>query len=241
MGPGLLRPDTRIIERPGWYQVVTPSTPSSRNEVIWSKLEDADCARVIEQTIETYRALGVATKWCVGPWTRPQGFGERLSKRGFHSWGVRGMAAPTELRIAAPDGATFEEVDAAGLDGFVAAFAEGWGLSDAERALEREVMQAALRREPRIVHLFVARVDGQIAGTSGLLLRDGYAYLLGANVLPRFRGRGLYRGLVMARLEQLASRGVTVAVTQARAATSAPILSKIGFETVFESRCYRLE
>jgi GNAT superfamily N-acetyltransferase len=68
-----------------------------------------------------------------------------------------------------------------------------------------------------------------------------YAYLFGAQVFPAFRGRGIYRALVAARLGFLAARGVSLAVTQARAATSAPLLERFGFETVFHSRCYLLE
>ena len=85
------------------------------------------------------------------------------------------------------------------------------------------------------------RLDGEWVGSSAIFLRQGYGYLLGAQVLARARGRGGYRAMVAARLAWLAERGVGYAVTQARASTSAPILERLGFESLFESRCYRLD
>jgi GNAT superfamily N-acetyltransferase len=51
-------------------------------------------------------------------------------------------------------------------------------------------------------------------------------------VLPRFRGRGLYRALVGARLADARARGIALATAHAREETSAPLLEKMGFETV---------
>src|SRR5262249_19795941 len=100
MGPGLWRDDTRIVERPGWYQIITPSAPrNTQNEIIFSQLEEKDADGVIDETIATYRACGQATKWSVGPWTRPSDFGERLARRGFQSWEVRGMGCYTSAHL----------------------------------------------------------------------------------------------------------------------------------------------
>jgi hypothetical protein len=41
------------------------------------------------------------------------------------------------------------------------------------------------------------------------------------------------------RLQRAAALGYTLATTQAREATSAPILEKLGFETLFRSHVYR--
>lgn len=55
---------------------------------------------------------------------------------------------------------------------------------------------------------------------------------MGGVVLPSYRGRGLYRALVHARLAHARARGIAIATSHAREATSAPILEAIGFETV---------
>lgn len=84
-GPDLVRGDTQVTERPGWYQTLTPSTSGTCNEVVISKLEEVDTERVIDETIAAYRAHGLATKWLVGYWTEPADFGERLARRSA-SW-----------------------------------------------------------------------------------------------------------------------------------------------------------
>lgn len=58
---------------------------------------------------------------------------------------------------------------------------------------------------------FVARVDGEPAGGGLLGLVEGVALLSGDGVLPRFRGRGLQRVLIRARLEAARARGADVA------------------------------
>jgi GNAT superfamily N-acetyltransferase len=238
----LLAPDSRVIEREGWFQVVTPSSPGTlRNEVAFSQLAPGEVDRAIDEVVATYAATGHPVKWCVGPWTRPDGFGERLARRGFSSWEVRGMTVDTARRWAPSDGVTIEEVTPAGAEDFVAAMIAGWSLPPETAATELPIHLAALEASPRAAHFWIARVGDEIAGTTGLFLRDDCGYLVGAQVLPRFRGRGVYRALVAARLAFLAGRGISLAVTHARGATSAPILERLGFATAFRSRCYLLE
>ncbi len=241
-GGGLLRADTRVIERPGWYQIVTPSTGSAYlNEVAHSHLDASEADAIIDETIATYRELGLPVKWCVGPWTEPADTGERLASRGFEGWDVRGMAIASDARRAEPrDGVRIEEVDETTLDAFLRTATAGWGLPPEQLDAERTTHREALRERPRRAHLFAATVGEEVAATAGMLLRDGYGYLVGAQVLERFRGRGLYRALIDARLAWLRERGIGLAVTQAREATSAPILERLGWETVFESRCWLL-
>ncbi|HKE15900.1 MAG TPA: GNAT family N-acetyltransferase [Kofleriaceae bacterium] len=240
MSRAMLRPDTRVIERAGWYQLVTPSAPGTMlNEVLISQVAPDDADRAIEEVIATYAAVGHPVKWCVGPWTRPADLGDRLARRGFSSWEVRGMASATSTATGGREGV--DEVGEEDVEAFVAATVLGWSLPPEQTAAELATHRAALRASPRQTHFFAARVGHEIVGTTGLLLRGQYAYLFGAQVFPAFRGRGLYRALVAARLAFLAARGVSLAVTQARAATSAPILERLGFETVFRSRCYLLE
>ncbi|MFP2929409.1 GNAT family N-acetyltransferase [Pyxidicoccus sp. 3LG] len=241
MGGDLVRTDTRIIARPGWYQVVTPSAPGSvLNEVVLSQVDVAEAEQVIDETIAVYRETGHPTKWCVGFWTRPEDFGERLTRRGFSSWDVRGMGCDTTTVHTAPRRVTVDEVTEPDLDSYVSVEQQGWSLPASDAEVQRGVYLSALRAHPRRVHLFVARLGGEVVGTAGLVLRDGYAYLLGAQVLEAARGQGAYRALVTARLEFLRECGIGYAVTQAREATSAPILEHLGFETLFRSRCYRL-
>ena len=52
-------PDTQVIERPGWLQIITPSLrQGGLNEVAYSALEEKETDAVIDETLETYRRLG---------------------------------------------------------------------------------------------------------------------------------------------------------------------------------------
>lgn len=238
----MLRADSRVIERTGWYQVVTPSSPGTlRNEVVHSQVEPGEADAVIDEVIATYAADRHPVKWCVGPWTRPEDFGDALTRRGFSSWDVRAMAASTSLALDRAGDVEVVEVSGRELEPFVSATLRGWSLPDDQLAAELEVHRAALEEVPRVAHFFAARIAGEIVGTAALFDRGDHAYLVGTQVFESFRGRGIYGALVAARLGFLARRGITLAVTHAREATSAPALERLGFETLFRYRCYLLE
>lgn len=239
MSRDLVRPDTVVVERRGWYQLITPSAPGNvLNEVVFSQLGDDEVEETIDRTVHTYRTHGRRTKWCVGFWTKPGDFGEHLARRGFTSWDVRGMGCETTLGPSAAERIAVAEVTEDNLDTFIATMLQGWSLPAAEAQTERRIHLAALRAVPRSVHLFIAHLDEVVVGTAGLILRGDCGYFLGTQVLEAFRGRGAYRALVASRLAFLRNRGVTYAVTQAREATSAPRLERLGFETLFRSKCY---
>ena len=241
MGRDLLREDTQVIERPGWYQIITPSTKSwVLNEVMRSQLEESEVESTIDQVIAQYRGHGLPVKWFVGPWTTPSDFGSRLEKRGFGSWDVRAMACDTAMELDV-GGVVMEPVTSSNVDRYVDAFCTGWEIAADQADEHRRTFVRAMAANPRTAYLFLATIDGQAAATTGLLLRDRYAYLVGAQVLDRFRGRGLYRALIDARLRFLRDRGVTLAVTFARESSSAPMLAHLGFESLFDCRCYYLE
>jgi GNAT superfamily N-acetyltransferase len=88
--------------------------------------------------------------------------------------------------------------------------------------------------------LFLARerASGRPIGTAGSVFFSRSVYLIGAVVLASSRGRGTYRALVSARLRHAAARGVPLATCHARAETSAPILTRLGFTTCCRFRFY---
>jgi hypothetical protein len=232
------RDDTRIIERPGWYQVVTPSAKTYLNEVVLCQIEADDAERVIDETVATYHEHGVRFRWMVGPLTRPVDLGERLARRGFEAVSVRAMGCETARGPAVNDdanGVSVEEVDSARLDGFVRTMLRGWGMSVEQAAEEARLHERVMARDPRTVHFFGAKLDGEWVATGALLLRDGYGFLLGGQVLERARGHGAYRALLAARLAFLHRRGFEYVVTHALEATSAPILEHLGFETLYRA------
>lgn len=244
VGAQALRPDSRVIERPGWYQVITPSSrsTSSLNEILFSEMAENDADRMIDNAIAEYRALKIPLKWCVGPWSRPTDQGERLERRGFHSWDVRGMAADAgSLKVTFPDGITAEEVGPGNLDLYLTTTFRGWNMPHEDTEETRERYSCALSFNGGRTKAFLAYCGGEPAGTAAFLLKNDSAYFIGASVLAEFRGKGVYRALLAKRLEAVLETPVRLVTTQAREATSAPILERLGFETVFRSKIYQLD
>src|SRR5690349_9256355 len=117
-------PDLRVIERPGWLQIVTPSIKTGGlNEVIYSLLDDRSADAAIDAAIETYRDLGLKFRWNAGPGSGPADLCERLEQRCLApSWG-RGMARSTD--DSGPLGEVVE-VDATTLEHYAYVMAAGW-------------------------------------------------------------------------------------------------------------------
>ena len=169
-------------------------------------------------------------KWCVWPWSHPADIGARLTARGLTHWHARGMSIPTDAPLAA--GSITVRRDEEGTD-YAAVWAGGWQEDHAK--VRADV--AALLAEGKS-RLFVA-YDGAVpVGIAAIRQSPGAGYLLGAVVLPAYRGRGACRALLAARLHDLHARGIPLAVTHAREATSAPILEALGFRTEFRYRVF---
>jgi GNAT superfamily N-acetyltransferase len=87
-------------------------------------------------------------------------------------------------------------------------------------------------------HWLLATVDGEPAGAGGIILHPpGGAIINGGSVRPKFRGRGIYRALVAARLEIARQAGVAGLIVWG-GDMSGPILAGLGFETVGWRRFY---
>jgi GNAT superfamily N-acetyltransferase len=226
-------PDTQIIERQGWLQIITPSfRDGGLNEVVFSAIDEAVADLTIDRTIEQYRRLGLQFRWTIGPGSRPADLGERLARRGLvQSWS-RAMTRSTES-LEPTSGVTIREVSSASVDLFTKTLAEGWQMDPAPlEAYNRRVVEDARYR------LFVALVDREPAGAASVALLERSAYLIGAVVLPRFRRRGVYSALVAARLAAAREKGIPIATSQAREETSAPLLERLGFETLCRFEVY---
>lgn len=238
-------PDTLVIERPGWLQLITPSLrQGGLNEVVHSDLADDEADAVIDATLADYGRRGLRYRWSVGPGSAPADLAERLSRRGLERFEVCGMARqsadplPPSADDLSGEGAavggldadlSVAEVDENSIREYTAAMAAGWGMDPGPlEPLHRAVLNDPARRG----RLLLARWGGVPAATASLFLFPRSAFFIGAVVLPPFRGRGLYRALCAARLRLAADLGVPLCTTHAMAHTSAPILRRLGFVEV---------
>lgn len=232
-----LLPDLRVIERPGWLQIITPSVRSGGlNEVKHSALTGDDLDQVIDATIAGYRELGLRFRWNAGPGSAPAELGARLADRGLVASPGRGMARATTAPLGALDPAiTVEPVTAASLAAYARVVATGWGFDHVATA----TTTLQIREAPGPAHrMFLARWRGEPAAAASYVALPRSAYLIGGVVLPDHRGRGLYRALVQARLTDAHAHGLALATSHAREATSAPILDGLGFATIARFAMY---
>ncbi|MEO8846868.1 MAG: GNAT family N-acetyltransferase [Kofleriaceae bacterium] len=222
--------DLQVIERPGWLQIVTPSLKTGGlNEVIYSLLDEHGADAAIDTAIAIYRDRGLKFRWNAGPGSGPIDLGERLERRGLTPSRGRGMARSTDVGDAgdASDVAGVVEVDRATVGDYTRVMASGWSAESAPLlALHHHLLAEGRQR------LFVAYCDGVAAAAGSYVAFARSAFLMRGVVVEAFRGRGLYRALVEARLRHARGRGISIATTHARESTSAPILEKLGFETV---------
>ena len=224
-------PDLQLVERPGWRQLVTPSVKSGGlNEVSLAQLRDDEADAVIDETIAHYRELGCKFVWRIGPDSAPADLGSRLARRGLVHGVAYGMARSTEMPLPA---LRVDEVDAATVDVYTQTMAAGWGIDPAQLVVANRIAAdpEAMRGRRATMHLFLAWADGEPAATAASVVFERSVYLLGGVTREAFRGRGLYRALVAARLAHARARGVELAISHARAQTSAPILERLGFTT----------
>jgi len=227
----VLLPDTQIIERAGWWQIVTPSlTRGGMNEVACTELPEETADAIIDETIMQYKRLGLRFRWTIRPGTKPADLADRLARRGLIATESLVMARATAGAPAEYEPfVTVEEVNLANVDDFTRVMAEGWGSDPAPlEALHRRMLASPESRN----RLFLARYEGTAAAVASYVALKRSAYLIGGVALPAYRGRGLYRALVHARLRHAEARGLGLATSLARAETSAPILTRLGFEAV---------
>lgn len=218
-------PDTQVIERPGWRQLLTPSlTQGGLNEVSLAVLEPGDADRVIDETLAMYAHHGLRFRWSVMPDSRPLDLPERLARHGLSRSDARAMYRGTTPLEVASGGVEVRQVATGEVDVFTRVMAEGWSMPEGPLRAVNDAM-ARLPHFP----LFVAFIDGTPVGSSGMVLAERSAYLLGAVVLPAWRRRGVYRALVTHRLHVARTAGLTLATVHARADTSGRLLERLGF------------
>jgi GNAT superfamily N-acetyltransferase len=196
----------------------------------------------VEPMVAEARALaarhGLRCVWILDPDARPADLSERLVACGIgqvDELAVMVLPAPAEVP---PPGPGIEVVDA---------------LRDGETFRAAEAVQAAAfgggpapRQEGRFVdgradarrRFLLALVGGEPAGAGWATVFEDGVFLNGGAVAPGFRGRGVSRAMVAARLEIARRAGVAGLGVQARRDTAAPILARLGFTEVGSSRIF---
>src|SRR5579859_2008135 len=243
-------PGTEVIATPRYVITLQPDFPTpGPNSVSWVRCRPDEAEAVIREARAAIKPHRLAVMWVTDPGTEPPDFERHLIANGIrpdhHSPRVDVMVLPItaviespevpglEIRDALADAASFRLADDVAAEAFTGAVPGDTVERLAALERRRGHSLAAGNR-----HHLLALVDGEPAGSAGMTLfpPDG-ATINGGAVRPKFRGRGVYRAMVAARLEIARQAGVGGLVVWG-GDYSAPILSRLGFMAVGWRRFY---
>jgi GNAT superfamily N-acetyltransferase len=200
----------------------------------------SDVGRLAQTIVEIQQLVaGVATVvWNVGSTATPTGLPERLRELGLRDPDppmdavVAAMALeeepPAIVGLDVRRIETFEE-HLAGLEIMLAA--DSWP-DDAAADQRQRARETFDRRNRRGGFQWLAWLGSKPVAFGAADRCVAGLFLAGGSTLPEARGRGCYRALVRARWDEAVRLGTPGLAVQAQYGSSAPILTKLGFEEV---------
>jgi GNAT superfamily N-acetyltransferase len=238
-------PGIEVIDTGRYRLTLQPDYPiPGPNNAAWIRCREDQADALIDEVRELVRRRNLPLMWTLDPETQPANFAEHLAAHGIqpeaHSPEVAVLVLPVdadvervavdglELRDALADPQSFRQADEVN----ARAFRDKPREAAAQERRRRNQLRAGNRR------LLLALVGGEPAGSAGLTLYPpAGAIINGGAVLEKFRGRGVYRAMVTARLEMARVAGVP-GVSVWGGPMSRPILTRLGFEQVGWRRFY---
>lgn len=234
------RPDSIVVDNSHWFQVITPSSALVPLNGIYRSIIDRDGAdSIIESAIQSFAKFKCAFRWIVTGSTRPTDLSNRLESHGFRrDHEALGLAASTTDLLSLAGAAKVVSLTEDKLDEWVAAAVAGWGSPETYRASLREDVLRVVREGSEMLRYCAAIVDEKVVGTGALRICSRSGHLLGSSVRPEYRGRGVYKSLVVSRARAAHDLGLQLVTTHGIQNTSAPILKRIGFREYSKATQY---
>jgi GNAT superfamily N-acetyltransferase len=243
-------PGVEVIVTSRYNLTLQPDFPiPGPNGVSFVRCRSDEADEVIQEVHAAVAPRRLPLMWILDPETEPAGFADHLARHGIRpdpkGWEFAVMVLPIDAQLKNPVIPGLEIVDAhANLDTFRkadAAAAEAF--RGPKPGVDPEYLAMLDRRRLANIaagnrHWLLATLDGEPAGAAGIsLFPPGGATVNGGAVRAKFRGRGIYRALVAARLDIARDGGVSgLAVWGGD--MSGPILARLGFEKVGWRRFY---
>jgi GNAT superfamily N-acetyltransferase len=245
-------PGIEVIVTPRYQATIQPDFPiPGPNNISWIRCQAGEAGDLIREGRAIFASRRLPFVWNLDPETEPPDFADQLAAFGVHpdphGSEFATMVLPVEATIEPPpikgleirdalaDAEDFRKANAAAAEAFGQALPSPLDDHETIAMLERRRLNTLAAGNRRWL---LALVDGEPAGAGGLgLFPPGGATVNGGSVRPKFRGRGVYRALVAARLDIAREAGVA-GLTVWGGDMSRPILAKLGFQTVGWRRFY---
>lgn len=202
-------------------------------------LDEAALDALIARQVARFRELGLRFEWKLHSHDRPPFLADRLVAAGFVPQDLEAVLVAKTAVVPPgepPAGVTVREVrEPDGYRRIGELEAAVWG--DDRGWAESFAREAAA--DPDGLATVVAEADGLVVSAGWVRFPSGteFATFWGGATLPDRRGRGIYRAVVAERARLAAARGRRYLEVDALP-TSRPILERLGFRAVTETRPY---
>ncbi|HET7573278.1 MAG TPA: GNAT family N-acetyltransferase [Gaiellaceae bacterium] len=203
-------------------------------------LSAAELDELIARQVARFSELGVPFEWKFHSHDRPAVLEERLVAAGFVAEDLETVLVAEAAAVPAgepPQGVRLREVrERADLERIDDLAAVVWGEGERWHA---EVLSGELAADPDGIAVVVAEAEGAVVSAAWVRFPAGteFATFWGGSTHPDWRGRGIYRALVAHRARLALARGRRWLEVDALP-TSRPILERLGFRAVTETRPY---
>jgi GNAT superfamily N-acetyltransferase len=218
-------------------RMIGPDAEAFSNGVTYAKLDAANADAVIARQIAFFRGLGHAFEWKLFSYDEPADLAQRLRAAGFAPQDEETFVAFEVTReVAGPalaTGVTIRRMDNPAEFGVIAMVNEAV-YGDARHAQWlAEVIAEEKRGDPDSISVYAAFAGIEPISVGWMRHRRGDAFgsLWGGSTLPAWRGKGVYSGLVAARVAEARGRGCRY-LTVDCSPMSLPILERRGFRRI---------
>lgn len=232
-----------------WQTKMDPSFGSADRDLLsMIRISESKVPEMLDLVCRYYGGHGKKSFGIiVAPYTQPEGLADLLLERGARrSERYLGMVLPVtrELAIEVDSRIEVREVDLEGTTGEMTEMIDrAWSMPGGST---RKGVDELRKYDPAEIHaprIFMAFYDGKPAAFSAMDVYDDLPVIriAGGATDPAYRGKGLYKAMIKARLESARNLGKDYLAVQAKVDTSAPILERLGFETLCEIEKYDMD
>lgn len=235
--------DAMTLERDGSVVRLLGATADEHNNcVLYSDLDEPGAEAAVDRQVAYFRGRGRGFEWKWHAHDRPESLEKILLARGFESGGeetimaqaldARGLAPRLPAGYAARPWPEDES-----LARLMAVQAEVWPDESLDWLGDSLARERAAR--PDAIRFHAVFHEDRPVCVGWTRLHGRFASLYGGSTAAAHRGRGLYRALLAARLEEASKLGAEHALVDA-GPMSRPILERLGFAPLTRTVPYLL-